>query len=313
MFAYENDPLINRALSHGGAALVRFFLKIICLISICYIQTPAVFAGGGVPVFVSILPQKYFVQQIGKTHVDVRVMVQPGASPATYEPKPEQMAALSRARAYFAVGVPFEKTWLGKIAAANPDMAVIRTDRGIEKLSMHTHGHQGPDAHMDDPGGLDPHIWLSPPLVKKQARAIFEGLIKIDPAHRPAYEENLAAFLSEIEDLDQALRNLFAGHQGLAFMVFHPSWGYFAHRYGLKQVPIEIEGKEPKPAELGMLITVARREGIQVLFAQPQFSTRSADLIAREIGGRVVLIDPLAMNWPENLRKVANQLRSALK
>jgi zinc transport system substrate-binding protein len=306
----------NRALAHGDTGLVRFFSGIMLLISICCIQTPAVFAGGGVSVFVSILPQKYFVQQIGKAHVDVRVMVQPGASPATYEPKPAQMAAISRAQAYFAVGVPFERTWLGKIAATNPDMLVVHTDRGIEKLPMQTL-EEGEDASMDGdhhhPGGLDPHIWLSPPLVKKQARAVFEGLIKVDPAHRSAYENNLEVFIAEIEALDQELENLFADRRGLRFMVFHPSWGYFAHRYGLKQVPIEIEGKEPKPAELGRLITVARQGGIRVLFAQSQFSTRSASMISREIGGRVVLIDPLAENWSENLRSVADQFRSALK
>lgn len=289
------------------------------------------FAESPMPVFVSIVPQKYFVEQIGRDRVHVRVMVQPGASPATYEPKPAQMADLSKARLYFSIGVPFEQAWLEKIAAANSAMTVVHTDRDIRKFPMmspHTHGdahhhessssrmpppHTGSTAHDAPHGMADPHIWLSPPLVKRQAETILAALQEIDPSHAGIYEANYQQFVAGIDELDHQLKTIFAGKQGLQFMVFHPSWGYFARAYGIEQVPIEIEGKDPKPAGLKALIHQAEARGIKVIFVQPQFSTRSAEVIAREIGGQVVFADPLAENWPDNLRNVAARFEAALK
>jgi len=274
--------------------------------------TPAA-AADRLPVFVSIQPQKFFVQQIGGDHVDVQVMVQPGASPHTYEPKPRQMAALAEARLYFAIGVPFETAWLEKITAANPEMKVVHTDNGIEKLAMTDHHHDQREAgHLDD-AGLDPHIWLSPPLVKIQIRAVLDALQAVDPGHRSLYEVNFRKFAAQIDQLDGDLKKIFAGKTGLQFMVFHPAWGYFAHAYGLRQVPIEIEGKTPKPAQLQALIADARSHGVRVIFAQPQFSTKSAELIAKEIGGQVVTADPIALNWLDNMRDVAGKFEAALR
>ena len=293
-------------------------------------------AADKLPVFVSIVPQKYFVQQIGKNRVDVKVMVQPGASPATYEPKPRQMAALSEAKLYFSIGVPFESAWLDKIAAGNPKMAVVHTDHGIEKIAMarhqhhedhagknqdgHHHEQEEETAHHDDHekghhghAGLDPHIWLSPPLVRIQARTITTALQTADPAHRDVYDANLHDFMGRIDQLDHELRDTLAGKSGMSFMVFHPAWGYFAHAYGLKQMPIEVEGKDPKPAQLQALIEHAREKNIRVIFVQPQFSAESAQLIAREIGGQVVPANPLAEDWMANLRLVADKFKTALK
>ena len=278
-------------------------------------------ASNRLPVFVSIVPQRYFVQQIGKDLVDVKVMVQPGASPATYEPKPRQMSDLSKARVYFAIGVPFENTWLRKIATANPEMKMVHTDHGIEKIPMAEHHHETDEHHEDEAheedhhehAGLDPHIWLSPPLVKTQARTILAALQEADPGHRNVYEANFQNFVSRIDQLDADLRKTFADKQGLQFMVFHPSWGYFAHAYGLKQVAIEIEGKSPKPAQLKELIEHAREKGIRIIFVQPQFSTKSAELIAREISGQVAFADPLAQDWMANLNHVADNFKEALK
>ncbi len=318
---------------------MRFMFKQIFLIfSVLLILSGISVAADKLPVFVSIVPQKYFVQQIGKDLVDAQVMVQPGASPATYEPKPHQMADLSKTKIYFAIGVPFENAWLSKIAAANPNMRVIHTDHGIEKLAMaahhhhddhekgehheeEKHGHEKDEHHGEaehdkdhhEHTGLDPHIWLSPPLVKIQAQTILAALQEADPAHRSVYEANFKAFTAQIDRLDADLKKTFAGKTGLQFMVFHPAWGYFAHAYGLKQVPIEIEGKDPKPAQLKKLIQHARENGIKVVFVQPQFSTKSAKLVAREIGGQVAFADPLAEDWMANLREVADKFQIALK
>jgi len=306
-------------------------------------------ASDKLPVFVSIVPQKYFVQQIGKDLVAVQAMVLPGASPATYEPKPRQMADLSKAKIYFAIGVPFENAWLEKIAATNPNMRVVHTAHGIKKLQMAAHhhhddhekgehhgeekdGHEEGEHHGEaeqdhEPGehhgeaehdhhehaGLDPHIWLSPHLVKIQARTILAALQDADPQHRSVYEANFKKFAAQIDQLDTDLKNTFAGKKGLQFIVFHPAWGYFASAYGLKQVPIEIEGKDPKPAQLKELIHHAKENRIKVVFVQPQFSTQSAEVVAREIGGQVAFADPLAEDWMANLREVADKFEAALK
>jgi zinc transport system substrate-binding protein len=306
------------------------------------------------PVFVTITPQQYFVQQIGKDLVDVQVLVEPGADPHTYEPKPQQMVAISKARLYFAVGIELEEAKLSKIIATNPNLKVIHTDHGIEKLAMEAH-HQHHDDHKEEHhendhheaehdhkhdhkkdehhgqaadehhgqgehheghhehAGLDPHIWLSPPLVKIQARSILAALQEADPAHGSVYEANFKAFATRIDQLDADLKKTFSGKTGMQFLVFHPAWGYFAHAYGLKQVPIEIEGKNPKPAQLKELLEHAKENHIKVVFVQPQFSTKSAELIAKEIGGQVAFTDPLAENWMANLRQVADKFKAALK
>jgi zinc transport system substrate-binding protein len=290
-------------------------LIVIILLTI-FFHRPAL-AADPLPVFVSINPQKYFVQQIGKDLVSIQVLVPPGASPATYEPKPRQMADLSKTKTYFAIGVPFENAWLDKIAAANPDMTVVHTDDGIEKIPMASHRHDAEGAHHEagthEHRVLDPHIWLSPPLVKIQAGTIMNTLQKLDPSHRAEYQNNYRQFVAQIDELHNELKMVFENEQGLQFMVFHPSWGYFAQAYGLRQMPVEIEGKDPKPAQLKALIEHAKEEGIKVIFVQPQFSTKSAQLVAREIGGQVAVANPLAGDWLANLRDVAQKFKAALK
>ncbi len=274
-------------------------------------QTPAFCSEGRLSVFVSIMPQKYFVEKIGGEFVNVSVMVQPGASPAIYEPKPAQMVALSKARIYFAVGVPFEAVWLERIVRADPNLIVVHTQEGIRKRTMREHRHQ---ERRHDHQIRDPHIWLSPPLVMILARNILDALCRIDPSHCAAYDRNCKQFIIELVELDAEIRKIFAGHgRGKAFMVFHPAWGYFAEAYGLEQIPIEIEGKEPKAAELQYLIEHARQRGIKVIFVQPQFSAKSAKTIARAIGGKVAYADPLALDWAENLRKQAAIFEGALR
>jgi zinc transport system substrate-binding protein len=283
-------------------------------------------AASEIKVFVSIAPQQYFVQKIGGELVEVSVLVPPAADPHTYEPKPRQMAEISKAAVYFAVGVDFEKAWLPRIAAANPKMRIVRTDEGLEKIAMAAHHHgdtsglaktkkhaHGAEQAVHASGGEpDPHVWLSPPLVKIQAQRIAAALGEADPGNRERYAANLERFRGEIEALDSELKALFAGCRGARFLVFHPSWGYFAAAYGLEQVPIEIEGKEPKPAQLRQIILRAREQGIRAVFVQPQLSTKSAEMVAREIGGRVVSADPLAVDWAENLRDVGRKFKEAL-
>jgi zinc transport system substrate-binding protein len=277
-------------------------------------------------VTVSILPQKYFVEKIGGQQVLVTAMVEPGAEPHVYDPKPQQMASLAKSKIYFALGVPFEDAWLKKFAGANPGMRIVHTESGIQKLPMRAHDehaehredapHQPGRSHAEEHqhGVLDPHIWLSPPLVMIQARNIFNAFLEVDPAHRNLYEANYRQFIEEVVTLDVAFLNLFGEVAGnKEFMVFHPAWGYFAQAYGLEQTPIEVEGKEPKAADLKQLIEHARERKIKVIFVQPQYSSTSAKVIAEAIGGQVIPADPMAIDWAKNLREVAEKFRAALK
>ncbi len=266
-------------------------------------------------VFVSVVPQKFFVDKVSGGTIEVEVMVQPGASPATYEPKPSQMRKLAASSAYFAIGVPFEEAWLGKISGVNPKMMIVHTDEGIDKIAMAEHSHDGDprESGHDKPGRLDPHIWLSPPLVKKQAAIIRDTLSELHPEQKAAFQKNYDVFSREIDKLDSHLHEILKMKAGMQFMVFHPSWGYFAREYGLEQVAIEIEGKSPKPAEIEELIRHAKEHKIRVIFAQPQFSDKSARLIAREIGGEVILVDPLAENWLQNMKVVAEKFKIAMR
>jgi zinc transport system substrate-binding protein len=240
------------------------------------------------------------------------------------------MAAIAKTHIYFSIGVPFEDVWLNKIASSNPNMMVVQTDHGIKKAPMVDHHHhekeaehQEKDQHHNNESGhdenrrntgiLDPHIWLSPRLVMIQARTMLDSLQTLDPAHRADYEANYNAFISEISKLDTELKNIFSGNHGRPFMVFHPAWGYFAESYGLKQIPVEIEGKNPKPAQLKSLIEFANTNDINAIFVQPQFSAKSAEVIARGIGGRVVVADPLSADWAANLRKVSREIKTALR
>ena len=279
-------------------------------VTACCAGQPGLADDGKLDVVVSIVPQKYFVERIGGDYVSVSVMVEPGANPATYEPKPEQLKALSSAVAYFSIGVPFEDAWLEKIAAANEDMMMVDTITDIERMPMEAHHHEEGEYAE---GAPDPHVWLSPELVKVQSQAIYEALAELDPAHEAEYGANLDAFIADIDALEADIEVTLSGLKTKKFMVFHPAWGYFARDFGLEQIPVEVGGQEPSAQELARLVEEARGEGIRVVFAQPEFSTKDAETIAEEIGGQVLLISPLAPDWLENMRTVAQTFADVLK
>lgn len=288
-------------------------------------------------VTVSIEPQKYFVEKIAKDKVDVNVMVKKGFSPATYEPKTSQMKALSSSKAYFSIGVPFEHSWLDKFADSNKSMVMVDTSKNINKIEIQEHEHHEEHAdhdheenHDEDANhdhevkhdheehadhdhedGLDPHIWLDPILVKTQAKNILDALIQLDAQNHAFYEKNYADFIKELDKLHQTLQSVLKENKGNAFMVFHPSWGYFAQRYNLEQMAVEKEGKEPKPKELSHLIDEAKKHEIKIVFVAPQFSQKAAKIIAKSIGGNVVIMDPLSIEYDTNLLNVARMIHKS--
>lgn len=308
---------------------MRFIKKTICaaviFLPLFLSFACSAFSGERIKVFVSIPPQKYFLEKIGQNLLHVSIMVNPGSNPHIYEPRPGQMKELSSARAYFTIGVNFEDVWIDRFKGVNPDIDIFDMDKGIQKISMvEHHEHEdhedrekgGDDFILRDNGhevGLDPHIWTSPVLVKKIAMNTLKGILIIDPANKDIYQEGYEKIIREIDLLDKELVKIFKGKEGMEFMVFHPSWNYFAKTYGLKQVPIEIEGKEPKPVQLISIIKYAKEHKIRVIFVQPQFSKKSAKIIAKEIHGEVIFADPLAEDWANNLKMQAEKFKAALR
>ncbi|MEA3403407.1 MAG: zinc ABC transporter substrate-binding protein [Armatimonadota bacterium] len=258
--------------------------------------------------FVSIPPQAYLVERVGGRHVQVNVLVGPGQSPATYEPSPSQMSGLDEADVYFRIGVPFEEALVPRIRASMPDLPIVDTRQGIEMRPM----VGGDDAHAGE-ARRDPHTWLDPDLAKMQARTICENLQELDPEHADQYQRNLEGLLADLEAVDEEIARALEPFRGAEILVFHPAYGYFADAYGLKQVAIELEGKRPTPRQLEAIIEEAECRDIRAIFVQPQFSTASAEAIAREIGAVVVPLDPLARDYLSNLRQMAQRIRSALE
>lgn len=258
-------------------------------------------------IIVSITPQKTFVQKIAKDMVDVTVMVPRGSSPHAYEPKPSQMIALSKADIYFSMGVEFEKAWLKKFHSQNSTLIFADMSATIEKIPFkQNHHHHNKEAHHN---GVDPHTWVAPQNVAIMAQTIYNNLVKISPENREAYKQNLQAFLEEIQATDAKIKLLLKNlPPQTKFMVFHPSWGYFANAYNLEQVAIEVEGKSPQPKEIIKIIEEAKKENIKVIFTQPEFSDKSARIIAQETNARVQKISPLHPQWSQNLINMAETL-----
>lgn len=246
-------------------------------------------------VWVSILPQADLVKKIGGELVEVNVLIPKGVSPEDYELPPQKLKELSRADIYFMVGhLPLEKAWIEKIKANNRDLQVVDTSQGIEII--------------DD----NPHIWLSPRLAVVQAYNIFEALSRIDKENKDYYEENYAALKDELEEMDKNMEALFSPLKTRLFITYHPAWTYLARDYRLTELSIEKHGKEPAARDIARIIDIARENGIKTVFVSPQHSEKSAQTIAKELGGEVKVIDPLPASYNE-LYEAARAIAQAMQ
>ena len=274
----------------------------------------AVAAEPRLSVFVSILPQVEFVERVGGRRVDVRALVLPGQNPATYSPTPKQLFELSRADVYFRIGVPFENALIPRIRSAMKDLRVVDTRKGIRQREMLGHGRRHENEEADGhEAGLDPHIWLDPMLVKQQVQTMRDALSELNPDGAAEYEVNCRAYCDELDRAHERVGRALAPLRGREFFVFHPAYGYFADAYGLKQVAVEAEGKEPGPRQLTALVAAAKERGVKVIFVQPQFDKRNALAIAEAIGGVAVDLDPLAGDYIRNLEEMAAKIERALQ
>jgi len=254
---------------------------------------------------VSILPQKYFIEKIVGDNFAINVMIPPGASPVTYEPTPKQMKDISKSDLYIRIGhIEFEKAWMKNIKDLNSEMDIIDQSKNSELIKTDQRIKHGDHYHY----GVDPHIWTSPREVKKQVQFIYEYLSEEYPDLKSEFTENYKVFIGEVDALDAYLSENLKPLKDKKFLIFHPALAYIARDYGLEQISIEIDGKEPTPANIQEIVKVTKNEQIKIVFVQQQFSTHNAEVIAKEIGGKVVQINPLAFNWYDGVKHITDEI-----
>lgn len=256
---------------------------------------------------VSIAPFKYFVEEIAGDDFKVNVMVPAGANPHIYEPFPEQINKLRRSVAYISNGyLGFEMTWLDRFYEANKTMKRLSLGDKIDPL-VSGHHHEG--NHVE---GADPHYWVSPKCALIMATSVKEFLCELNPSQKQKYEVNYNSLVSKIQEVDNKALELFSGVKNRSFMIFHPNLGYLARDYGLEEIPVEYEGKEPPPSRLKELIDRARKDGLKTIFVQREYDTKNAKAIADEIGAEVKIIDPLSEDWQKATMDIINALHNSL-
>ena len=281
---------------------VKYFLFLVFVFILTLI--PKISLAEPVSVFVSIAPQKYFVERIGGEQVRVEVMVKPGESPATFNPNPKKMSRLGNAKLYFPIGVPFEKIWISRIQAIQPNLKIVPLNINHPKgKSLDIENHLGEEE--------DAHTWTSPQNAKIIASSIEAALSKEKPEKKSIFQQNYNALIQDLDNLDQEIHDILARRKNNSFMVFHPAWSYFAQAYGLKQISIEQNGKEPGPRSLMKIIEKGKNLKIKVIFVQKQFGLSIAKKVAKMLGATVQELDPLAENYFENMRRTAIAIAGA--
>lgn len=259
-------------------------------------------------VFASILPLQYFTDQITGKSYTCEVMVPPGVGPETYNPTPRQMAEMSKAGAYFANGfLGFEEAYLNKFQSINPGLTFINTSTGVNLI--HAEGHSHGDAQHEK--GVDPHTWSSPEGARIIARNIFDGMVKIDPANKEKFQANLDKLLAKIDSIDGAVKAILTNIPSRTFMVFHPALGYFARQYGFEQLSIEFEGKVPTPRHIQNIVLQAKSQKIAYIMIQKEFDIENAEIVSNETGSKIIQIDPLAYDWPNEMISLARKMAAA--
>lgn len=254
-------------------------------------------------VTVSILPERTFVEKIAGNDFKVNLLIPPGASPAAYTLLPSQLKDIAKSDLWFRIGyIGFEQSWKDKIEQANKNMKVVDLSEGLD-LIRHETAQNGDHKHV---GGVDPHIWLSPALVKKMAKRIADELTLLNPDRGPDYKLNYLKFVKEIDQLNIKIKNALKDYQGREIIVFHPSLSYYARDYGLVQYSLESGGKEPTPQHIAEVVDLARKKNIKVIYIQSEFDRENARVFANEIGGKIVEVWPLNPAWEQNLMEMTN-------
>jgi zinc transport system substrate-binding protein len=267
-------------------------------------------------VTVSLLPQKYWVDRLASDFVETNVMVVAGAGHSTYEPTPEQMRKITKSDIYFKIGhIDFEYTWMKKFMDSNPAMKVVDLSEGFDLSHVeaipctHDHGHGTQEHHHH---GVDPHIWLNPPMVKEMVEKIAQHLRTLVPEKAGIIREREKRFLIEIDSLDNYITERLASIENRKFLLFHPALTWYAYNYNLEQIVIEVDGKEPSPSKMKEIVQRVKSENIKVVLIQNEFPFERALAIAKETNAEVFQIKPLDYNWLSNMFEMTDIVEKAL-
>lgn len=252
----------------------------------------------------TILPQKFFIDKITNNSLSVNVMIPPGESHATYSPTARQFQEMSDSKLYVSMGyIGYEQTWMSRLKELNNEMNTLSLSEKIELITgVEDHGD-----HVHE-GGIDPHVWMSPKSALKFMPILKDALIKSFPNQKDSFEINYAVFEKELIELDSLATEKLTNLKNKQFLIFHPALTYMARDYGLTQISIEKEGKEPSPAFLASVIDKARNENIPVIFIQQEYDIRNAQLVSREAGIHLVQINPMNYEWLESMKDIINLL-----
>ena len=251
-----------------------------------------------IKVSVSIVPQKTFVEAVGKEKVNVMVIIPPGNSPANYAPTARQIIDFSRSRVYFTIGVPTEASnILPKMAKNAPEVHVIHLEKRVDSVYQ-------PRTFARDK--RDPHIWLSPKRVIIMIQSIRDFLSSEDPQNSNYYEANAQEYIAELQRIDTDLKKQFSTIENKGFFCYHPAFGYFADDYDLIMHPLEAEGKDATAKRLAELVDLAKKESIKVIFYQAEIDSSQTLSFANEIGGKALKLDPLSAEYIDNLTNMGH-------
>ncbi len=259
-----------------------------------------------IKVATTIIPLGEFVRTVGKDRVAVTVLVPPGGEPHTFEPSPSQIREVADADIYVENGAGLE-SWMDNILKVNPRMLVVDSSKGISLIGGNS------EAASSGRRSMDTHVWLSPRDAMIQVRNICDSLIEVDPAGKDFYINNRENYITKLKELDSHLNSTFVGLKKKKFVVLHPAWTYFARDYGLEQIAIEVEEKEPGPRYVTDVLNVAKANNITTVFVEPQYNPKMAEVISKEINGKVVSIDDLAPNYIDNLESVGQKIAESLR
>lgn len=277
-----------------------------------------------IKVFVSILPQQYIVERIGGDYVNVNVMLKPGQSPMTFEPSPKLMSLYSKSNVYFTIGLPFEQVWIDRVASLNDAISIVKTQpvetQAIEKTVINDMAANESTLHDKDytsllPGhhhSWDPHTWLSPVLILQQAKIILHTLNSLVPENKTYFNNNYNKLEDEINVMHKEISSIFQHNSKHNFITFHPAFSYFARQYGLTQIAIEMDGKEPSAKQIAQVINRIRNENVSYILIEKQFNQVIPQTIAKSVGARLLALDPLALDYLVNMRDIADKINRAL-
>lgn len=279
--------------------------------------TTAIASDEKITVAVSIIPQETFVKAVAGDLVEVITLIPPGNSPANYQPTPKQMADFSKTKIYLTIGVSTEEVnILPNINDFNNEIKIVSLANKVRKVypllyfEKDEHASENKDHYNS---GQDPHIWLSPKRVEVMIETIRDELIEVDPSNKSIYTANADAYLDKLEKLHNYIEDSLSGLENKAFIIYHPSFRYFAEDYGLQMISLEEDGKESTAKRIGEVIDFARDNDIKVIFYQEEFDSKQAETVAKEIGGTTIKVVPLAANYIENLEYIANKFKEILK